>query len=81
MDNKQNIQQHSYTISIDILMDILRILLPNKMRNYVEAINEKQNSVILRIETIEGNNRHILALRNIEEILEDYGYYTNGIHS
>ena len=78
MDNNGKTQQHSYTIPMDMYMDILRILLPNKIRNYVETLNERENSIILRIETVPGNFRHKQAIENLEEILNEYGYYLKG---
>lgn len=63
---------------MDVYMDILRILLPNKIRNQVEAINEGQNSISLRIEILSGNNLHQRAIENIEITLNDYAHFLNG---
>lgn len=63
---------------MDIFMDIMRILLTYKIRNQVEAINETQNSVLLRMEIIKADEIHQKAIENIEDVLEEYGYYYNG---
>lgn len=68
----------SYTIPMDVFIDIMRILLSNKIRNQIEAVNEVQNSLILRIEIVQADNVHQKVIQEIEEVLTYYGYYING---
>jgi len=68
----------SYTIPMDVFIDIMRILLTYKIRNQIEAINETQNSLILRIEIIQTDSTHQKVIENLEDVLSEYGYYING---
>lgn len=68
----------SYTVPMDVFIDILRILLNNNIRNQIEAVNEIQNSIILRIEIIKTDATHQKVIENIEDVLFEYGYYING---
>lgn len=68
----------SYTIPLDVFMDIMRVLLSGKVRNQIESINETQNSLILKVEIVSTDPVHQKVIQNMEDVLEEYGYYING---
>lgn len=68
----------SYTVPMDVFIDIMQILLTYNIRNQIEAVNEAQNSIILRIEIIKTDSTHQKVIENLEDVLSEYGYYING---
>lgn len=68
----------SYRITADLLMDILRILITNKIKYKIEGIKERENIVLFQVsypDTKIGKG----AQDNIETILQDYSEYMNGM--
>lgn len=63
---------------MDVLMDILRIILKNGLRHYIEGINQKENTILIRIFPNLNSSHSASAIQNIAEIITDYGYYLTG---
>ena len=68
----------SYTVPMDVFMDILRIFLKNETDYYIEGINERENSLLIQVKTEANNVRHKNIRENITAILSEYGYYLHG---
>ena len=68
----------SYTIPLDLLIDILKILLNNTMCYEIEAINETENSLLVQVCFSPTVPNHSRAKENIEAHLNDYGYFLYG---
>lgn len=68
----------SHTVSIDVLLDIIRILFNNRLHWQVEGINEQEGTLLVQITHQQGNPKHQKALQNIIGILGDYNYYVKG---
>ena len=77
METKQKHLIKSYTVPMDLLMDILKIIFKDGLKHYIEGINETDGSLILRIYFQPNSSNDKGAKNNIEEILSDYGYYLN----
>lgn len=78
MDTKHKIPFTSYHIPMDVLMDILRIALQAELDHRIEGINDKQNTIIMRLYFPQHKLFSKHAKENIESILAEYGYYMNG---
>ena len=77
METKQKYLIKSYTVPLDVLMDILKIIFKDGLGHSIEGINENEASIILRIYFQPDSNNDKGAKNNIEEILSEYGYYMN----
>ena len=71
-------QQHNFIVPMDMYMDIMRILLFNKIPNQVKGLNERENSINLYTENTHNNGLYDNALKNIVELLDRYNYYRKG---
>lgn len=78
METKRKIPFTSYHIPMDVLMDILRIALQADLDHRIEGINDKQNTIIMRLYFPQHTQFSRQVKENIESILAEYGYYMNG---
>lgn len=67
----------SYSVPGDMLMDILRIIVKNRLRFKIEGINERQNTLLMKVYFPPNSNFTRDAIENIQGYLSDYGYYMN----
>jgi len=74
---KNNITK-SYTIPLDLLIDILKIVLNNNLDYNIEAINDKESSLLMQISFDQTHINHPKAKENIECFLNDYGHFFYG---
>jgi hypothetical protein len=68
----------SYTIPLDVLLDIVRILLEYAIQWQVEGINEKENSLLIQVRIQPSLSHQRKALDNMKAVLSDYGHYLRG---
>ena len=68
----------SYTIPLDLLIDILKILLNSNIGYHIEAINETESSLLVQVSFSPTVPNHSRAKENIETLLNDYGYFLYG---
>ena len=68
----------SYTIPLDLLLDILKILLGNNISYLIESINENESSLLMQLRFNSSITNHKKAKENIESFLADYGYFLHG---
>ncbi len=76
-EQKENVVA-SYRITEDLLMDVLRILITNKIKYKIEGIKERENIILFQVhytDTKVGKG----AQDNIEAMLEDYTEYMKGM--
>jgi hypothetical protein len=67
-----------FIVPADVVMDVLRIILKNNLSHYLEAINDKENCILIRVFE-NGKAVHSKdAMLNIAMILSDYKYYLHG---
>lgn len=78
MKTDQKIISRTYAIPLDMLMDILKIVLKNELPNHIEGINVKENVLRLNVKYPPDNLYSKETKENIETLLADYGYFTNG---
>lgn len=74
---KNNITK-SYTIPLDLLIDILKIVLNNNLDYNIEAINDKESSLLMQISFDQTHINHPKVKENIECFLNDYGHFFYG---
>jgi hypothetical protein len=67
-----------FIIPADMMMDVLRIILKNGLRHYIEGINERENTILIRVFANVNSLYGKQAVQNIAQILSDYGYYLHG---
>jgi hypothetical protein len=68
-----------YKIPHDIFMDIIRILFRNRIKYKIEGVKEKENILVLQVHFTAGLKNHVQAQSNIEDILEEYSEYMDGL--
>ncbi len=73
---KQKLSSH--TIPTDLFPDVVKILLTNEIRWQLEAVNDHDNSYLIQVSIQPELSRHRHAMKNIQEILTDYGFYLSG---
>jgi hypothetical protein len=78
MESQQKQTGRLFIVPMDVMMDILRIILKNGLRHHIEGINEKENTILIRVFPNVNSLYGKEAVRNIAEILTDYGYYLTG---
>jgi hypothetical protein len=78
METQQKQTGRLFIVPMDVLMDILRIILKNGLRHHIEGINAKENTILIRVFPNVNSLYDKEAMRNIAEILTDYGYYLTG---
>lgn len=66
----------SYTVSLDILLDIVKIILQEDISHSIRDIKESKSAVVLELALLP---LHEKAKENIEQILNDYNYYRYGM--
>lgn len=74
---KNNITK-SYTIPLDLLIDILKIVLNNNLNYNIEAVNDKESSLLLQVSFDQTQFNHPKAKENIEYFLNDYSHFFYG---
>lgn len=77
METQQQTER-MFIVPIDVLMDILRIIMKNGLRHHIEGINNKENTILIRVFTNPKSLYSKNAIQNIAQIVSDYGYYLNG---
>lgn len=78
METRQKQTGRLFIVPMDVLIDILRIILKNGLRHYIEGINQKENTILIRIFPNPNSPHSNNAIQNIAEIITDYGYYLTG---
>jgi hypothetical protein len=76
--SKQSLIVKSYTVPMDVFLDILRIFLNNETDYHIEGINERENSLLIQVKSERSNTRQKNVRENITMILAEYGYYLHG---
>lgn len=78
METQQKHTGRLFIVPLDVLMDILRIILKNGLRHHIEGINEKENTILIRVFPNANSLHSKDAIRTIAEIVTDHGYYLTG---
>ncbi len=77
MNTERKYLEKSYTISTDILFDILKIVLKNELPNNIESVNVRESTLLLKIK-FPSDQPSIKSIKNdIEILLEDYDFFAN----
>ena len=71
-------QTLDYTVSLDILLDVLKIILQNNIPHKLKAVFENDNSLALQISFDPAAKFHGPAKCNIETLIEDHRYFLHG---
>lgn len=74
----KQITTSSYTVPVDVLLDIVRILLEYAIQWQVEGINEKENSLLIQVSIQPSLPHQRKALDNMKAVLSDYDHYLRG---
>jgi len=69
------------TVPGDVIIDILYILVSNELLYQIKSINRNENSILLCVEQDKKSERFLIAIENIETILNAYNEYLSGIPS
>ncbi|MBN8701918.1 MAG: hypothetical protein J0M08_02570 [Bacteroidetes bacterium] len=64
-----------FTVPLDILTDIVKVILEMELKNEITAVNENKAFIEIKVEYQNGLGFHQKAIANIESILDDYNYY------
>jgi hypothetical protein len=78
MEQKINAQQ--YRIAPELIVDILRILIKNKIGYEIIGVKARTNVILLEADFAPANKMHLAAQDNIEAMLEDYNHYLDGLN-
>jgi hypothetical protein len=78
MKPAMNIPSKTYSVPLDILMDVLRILFENNVPNRVKGISVKDNLIWLDVKLPPDHPYRKDILTNIDGLLGDYQFYLNG---
>ncbi len=66
---------YSHTVPLDVLLDVLKIFLDNDIAYHIEGINERENTLLIQVQTDTGLSRHRKAVQNLKSMLDDYGHF------
>lgn len=64
-----------FSIPLDVLTDIIKVLLQAELKNEIIGANENKNFIDVKVEYQNGLGFHQKAIDNIENILDDYNHY------
>jgi transcriptional regulator of met regulon len=64
-----------FTVPLEVLMDIFKILFDNKIKHRVVSIRERENSVCMEALIDSGQTNHNKGLENIVDILGTFEHY------
>lgn len=64
-----------FTVPLDILTDIVKVILEMELKNEITAVNENKAFIEIKLEYQNGLGFHQKAIANIESILDDYNHY------
>lgn len=65
----------TFSIPLDVLTDIIKVLLQAELKNEITGANENKNFIDIKVEYQNGLGFHQKAIDNIESILDDYNHY------
>ena len=65
----------TFSIPLDVLTDIIKVLLQAELKNEITGANENKNFIDVKVEYQNGLGFHQKAIDNIENILDDYNHY------
>jgi hypothetical protein len=65
----------TFSIPLDVLTDIIKVLLQAELKNEITGANENKNFIDVKVEYQNGLGFHQKAIDNIESILDDYNHY------
>ncbi len=65
----------TFSIPLDVLTDIVKVLLQAELTNEITGANENKNFIDVKVEYQNGLGFHQKAIDNIENILDDYNHY------
>lgn len=78
MKTQMDSSTKTYSVPLDMLMNILHILFENGIPNRIKGINVKDSVIWLNVK-FPVNHPYRKEIRsNIESLLSDYHYYLNG---
>jgi transcriptional regulator of met regulon len=71
----ENIKKEFFTVPLEVLIDIFKILFDNKIKHRVESIRERENCVCIEALIDSNQTIHVKALENITDTLGYFGHY------
>lgn len=77
MKNENPTITKRYKIPQDLVMDIFRLVIVNKVKYSIVGVMEKENVLIIEITFIKGTYKSAEAKDNIETMLKEYKDYLN----
>ncbi len=66
-----------YKIPQDLVMDIFRLVISNKVKYSIDGVMEKENALIMELSFVKGTYKSAEAKENIESMLKEYKDYLN----
>lgn len=66
-----------YKIPQDLVMDIFRLVISNKVKYSIAGVMEKENALIMELSFVKGTYKSAEAKDNIETMLKEYKDYLN----
>lgn len=78
MKTAMNVPSKTYSVPLDILMDVLRILFENNVPNRIKGISVKDNLLWLDVKLSPDHPYRKDIMANIDALLGDYQFYLNG---
>jgi hypothetical protein len=77
MEKSENIIRKVFPVPVIMLMDILKIVIKNKLPNSISAINVFDSTVWLNVSIPQAHPHSKEIIENIEVLLSDYGMFTH----
>jgi hypothetical protein len=74
-DNMETATFKRFTVPLDVLTDIVKVILEMELKNEITAVNENKAFIEIKVEYQNGLGFHQKAIANIESILDDYNHY------
>ena len=65
----------TFSIPLDVLTDIVKVLIQAELKNEITGANENKSFIDVKVEYQNGLGFHQKAIDNIENILDDYNHY------
>ena len=78
MKTAVNVPSKIYSVPLDMLMDVLRILFENNVPNRITGISVKDNLLWLDVKLSPDHPYRKDIMSNIDALLSDYLFYLNG---
>jgi len=79
MNTEKQPQATEYSVPLELFGDILHIVLKCKIPYQIIGIKSKTNILLVSVKYDHNNKFHNNSKENIESLLNDFGYYMEGL--